>query len=283
MIFKHRCVQDLAWVIQSPPVISGDINGTHWLSKADCELEYQACFDTLRQLDQNPHPLQDVLGQIKPYVLGRRFECFVKFWLEISPNFELLDCNVVLQNAKQTLGEADFFIRDLATDQLIHLEVSVKFYLGVNNLSHMHHWYGTSLRDRLDIKFNRLVNHQTQLSQKFPQQMPYRVDASWCLLKGRMFYPDHTPVIPAFFAEDCPQGRWKIVDANTYPKRFMSLHKQQWLTEISHYEGVLETPPTTLEYSRCMAEIHHGNEISRCFFLPKEFWKRLPSITTAVK
>jgi len=276
MLFKHRCVQDLVWVIQSPPVISGDINNTHWLSKADCQTEYQACFDALVQLDQNPQPLLSALSSIKPYVIGKRFECFVRFWLEISPNFELLDCNVVLQSEKQTLGEADFFIRNLNNNKIIHLEVSVKFYLGINDLSHMHNWYGTSLRDRLDIKFKRLVNHQTQLAQKFPERMPYPIDEAWCLFKGRMFYPEQQQDRQAFFAEDCPYGTWHIVGEQSYPKHFIALSKPQWLTEITDYQGELESPPNTLDYSCCMAEIQADNEINRRFFLPKGFWNRLP-------
>ena len=161
MPFKH-----LAWVIQSPPVISGEINGSHWLNKEDCQAEYLACLPVLLALDENPEPLRNSLTHLKPYIIGKRFECFVQFWLEISPNFELLDRNVVLQGETQTLGEADFFIRDLANDKIIHLEVSVKFYLGVGTLSAMHHWHGTNLRDRL-------ATHQTQRSKKYPELMPY--------------------------------------------------------------------------------------------------------------
>lgn len=276
MIFKHRCVQDLAWVIQSPPVISGTINDTHWLNQADCHAEYQACLATLLQLDQNPQPLRDVLADIKPYVIGKRFECFVRFWLNISPNFDVLDCNLVLQNKQQTLGEVDFFIRHIASHKIIHLEVAVKFYLGINDISQMHNWYGTSLRDRLDIKFTRLVEHQTQLAHKFPELMPYPIDAKWCLFKGRMFYPNNQDEKPTFFAQNCPQGNWLIVDEQPKSKRFMPLSKQQWLTEITNYQGDLAYPPTQLDYSCCMAEIQAGNEINRSFFLPQDFWERLP-------
>ena len=73
MTFNHRCVQDLAWVIQSPPVISGTINGSRWLSKDDCQAEYEACFDALLQLDQHPEPLLAALADLKPYVIGKRF------------------------------------------------------------------------------------------------------------------------------------------------------------------------------------------------------------------
>ena len=275
MLFKHRCVQDLAWVIQSPPVISGDINGSRWLNKTDCQAEYLACLPALLMLDKNPKPLRDALAHLKPYVIGKRFECFVQFWLALSPNFEVLENNIVLQDDHRTLGEADFFIHELASDKIIHLEVSVKFYLGVDNLSAMHHWYGTNLQDRLDIKFNRLVTHQTQLSKKYPELMPYPVDESWCLFKGRMFYPHDQQKTQAFFAEDCPQGTWLIAGEQSHPKCFVPLNKQQWLSKIVENQAALELPPSTLEHSHCMAEICKGNEVNRCFFLPKAFWGRL--------
>ena len=274
--YKNHCVQDLAWVIQSPPIISGEINGSQWLNKADCQAEYQACFDVLLQLDQHPEPLLSALAQLKPYVIGKRFECFVRFWLEISPNFKLLDNNVILQGKTQTLGEADFFIQELATDKVIHLEVSVKFYLGTDDLSQMHHWYGTNLQDRLDIKFNHLVSHQTQLSRKYPELMPYPVDASWCLFKGRMFYPYDQQQSQDFFAKDCPQGKWLTHQLIPDQTHYLSLDKQQWLSELHHYQGELTLPPIHLEHSRCMAEIQEGEEISRVFFLPKEFWPKTP-------
>ncbi|MCK5725602.1 MAG: DUF1853 family protein [Thiotrichaceae bacterium] len=274
MNFKHRCINDLAWVIQSPPVISGNINGSHWLNKADCEAEYEACFDALLQLDQHPEPLLNALSHLKPYIIGKRFECFVQFWLEISPNFELLDSNVVLQGKTQTLGEADFFIREVATDKIIHLEVSVKFYLGVDDLSQMQHWYGTNLKDRLDIKFNRLANHQTQLAKKYPELMPFPVDESWCLLKGRMFYPHNQQYTQAFFADNCPQGLWLIAEDKSYQKCFLALDKSQWLSEISQYQGKRQVAPSKIEHSVCMAEIQNKKEVARYFFLPEGFWAK---------
>ncbi|MCK5814130.1 MAG: DUF1853 family protein [Cocleimonas sp.] len=276
MNFNHRCLQDLAWVIQSPPIISGHISGSYWLSKADCQAEYDACLGALLQLDQHPEPLLNALSHFKPYVIGKRFECFVRFWLEISPTFELLDCNVVLQGKKQTLGEVDFFIREIASNKIIHLEVSVKFYLGIDDLSQMHHWHGTNLQDRLDIKFNRLVNHQTQLAKKYPELMPYPVDESWCLFKGRMFYPQSQPQAPTFFADDCLQGEWLIAEDKSDQKHLLALDKQQWLSKISQYQGALQSAPTEIEHSCCMAEIEGAEEVGRYFFLPKGFWGRKP-------
>jgi hypothetical protein len=66
MSFKHHCVQDLAWVIQSPPVISGIFNQTRWLGKTACQDEYNACLPALQQLDRQPAALIKQLARLKP-------------------------------------------------------------------------------------------------------------------------------------------------------------------------------------------------------------------------
>jgi len=293
MTFKHRCVQDLAWVIQSPPVISGKFKQTRWLDKAACQDEYRACLPTLHQLDCQPEPLIKQLSMLKPYVIGKRFECYVFYWLMISPHFECLQHNYVLQDDKRTLGEADFIIRELATDKIIHLEVAVKFYLGINrdmdnndntegnDIAAMHHWHGTNLRDRLDIKFNRLVNHQTQLAKNYPERMPYAIDESWCLLKGRMFTPIAQQTLPDFFADDCPQGIWFHVNDAPETKTHLLLHKQDWLAEVVDYAGELQRTPRALNHSACFASFEQSkageraaNEKARFFLLPQDFFQR---------
>ncbi|MBE8232434.1 MAG: DUF1853 family protein [Endozoicomonadaceae bacterium] len=295
MTFKHRCVQDLAWVIQSPPVISGVFNHTRWLNKTACQHEYNACLPALRQLDRQPEPLLKQLSTLKPYVIGRRFECYVRYWLMISPHFECLQHSYILEKDKRTLGEADFIIRELSTNKIIHLEVAVKFYLGINrdidqnqtlnstettDISAMHHWHGTNLRDRLDIKFNRLTNHQTQLAKNYPEQMPYAIDESWCLLKGRMFTPLAQQTLPDFFADECPQGIWLSTHDAPKTKTHLLLQKQDWLAEVVGYSGEPHTISRDLKYSACFATLANTqenqagmNEEARFFVLPENFFQ----------
>lgn len=297
MPFKHRCVQDLAWVIQSPPVISGVFNHTRWLDNTACQHEYNACLPALHQLDRQPEPLIKQLSVLKPYVIGKRFECYVRYWLMISPHFACLQHNYVLQDDKRTLGEVDFIIRELSTGKIIHLEVAVKFYLGLNrelnqkhtlnhnsteitDISAMHHWHGTNLRDRLDIKFNRLANHQTQLAKNYPERMPCSIDESWCLLKGRMFTPLAQQTLPDFFADDCPQGTWLSINDVSKTKTYMLLQKQDWLAEVVGYSGELQTITGDLNRSTCFATLvktqeakTEMNEEARFFVLPQDFFQ----------
>lgn len=273
MCFKHRCIQDLAWVIRSAPILSGEIKGVYWLTQKQCEAEYQACLPQLLELDDNPVVLEQQLAVIKPYIIGKRFECLVNFWLNISPNFEVLIHNYVLQGEQQTLGEIDFIIRELATNKIIHLEVAVKFYLGRDNLSQMNSWYGTNLKDRLDIKYQRLVEHQTQLSIKFPDLMPYMVDESWCLFKGRMFYPYQQKDAKGAFEKDCPTGFWVYDNNAPQGADYAVVKKQDWLARIVSSNSI-NTLPTALKSSECYARINN-KEVERLFVLPMNFWEAL--------
>jgi hypothetical protein len=61
-----------------------------------------------------------------------------------------------------TAGEFDFLYRD--RQQWIHLETAVKYYLCCGDGSALHHYVGPGRRDRLDIKWQRLQQHQLNLA-----------------------------------------------------------------------------------------------------------------------
>lgn len=273
--FKHRCVQDLAWVIQSPAVISGIYNDTHWLSSNWWQTEYQDCLPALIALDNNPTPLQSALSQLKTKRLGERFECFVEQWLNISPNYRCLAKNLPLRINKQTLGEIDFIIEEITSGKLIHLEVAIKFYLGIGNLDLAQNWYGPNLKDRLDIKFNSLTTHQTQLAKKHPDLIPYKIDESWCMLKGRMFYPCDSQATSKLFDSKHLRGCWheqtlEITNTNLCP-----LHKNDWLAEKTAPFETNATSAPVIEHPICHIEHKNGQELRRLFLLPQKHWSDL--------
>ena len=102
--------------------------------------------------------------------------------------------------------------------------------------------------------------------------MPYSVDESWCLFKGRMFYPHDQQAVQDFFAEGCLHGTWLMTENDPKQKSFLPLDKQHWLSEINNYYGALQPAPNDLKHSLCMAEIVEGKEVQRSFFLPEDFW-----------
>ncbi|MEZ5536962.1 MAG: DUF1853 family protein [Thiolinea sp.] len=285
--FRHRCIQDLAWVIQSPPLISGDIKQTNWWTATDCEKEYQACLPALISLDHNPTVLEQKLHHAKSYRLGHYFEALTTFWLETSPNYTLLVKQHPIRDKHTTLGEIDFIIRDNRSGEIIHLEVAVKFYLGHNHLCNMGNWHGPELKDRLDLKFNRLRQHQTQLSRKYPHLMPHAVDSRACLLKGRLFYPPGLKqCTTTFSAPQHLRGYWQHslpeIPASAHnSQKLIHLPKKYWLAPIQNIAQHPATPHHPLSQAGCFALCSDNQEQQRLFVLPDDFWLnvQIPALT----
>lgn len=282
--FKHRIVRDLAWVIASPPLISGIKDNINWLDHKKCTEEFNACLNTLIELDKNPTPLIVHIDSLKSKRLGYRFEAFISYWLQISPNFELLAQNIQIIENKRTLGEVDFIIKDKHTLKVIHLEVAVKFYLGTEPFEDSFRWFGTNTQDQLGRKQQHLTNHQTQLSLKHPELLKFDIDERYCLLKGRLFYPFGLNAPPKTVIDNHLRGRWiKQCDiqnkVSLRNKDLFQLTKHEWLSELYHQEindkVALENVYEADRAQCCIAvdrdEAGFYKETERVFILPDSF------------
>lgn len=297
--FTHREVRDLAWVIASPPLISGDIEDVHWWSDTDCTQELNDCMAALHELDAKPQPLIDHLAILKNQRLGSVFEGLVSYWLAISPNYRALQQNIQLIEDKHTYGEVDFIMEEIATGRVIHLEVAVKFYLGSSPYSDAFRWFGTNTKDQLGKKFQHLKSHQTQLSKLYPKQLQRYcdkpIDAKHCIVKGRLFYPQSTDQAPTNIplCDQHLRGRWVYLQhgstsnqTQTEPlkewaqKTWVKLAKSHWLADLNHQDindlgYVSKTQLKQIDRAECFAKVIEVNglfrEIQRVFYLPAAF------------
>lgn len=293
--FKHRIVRDLAWVIASPPLVSGDFDGVTWWGDEHCAQEYQACLPALMALDQNPQPLLDVLNKLKSRALGHRFEALIGYWLTISPSYQILTRNHQLHHDGRTLGELDFIVRDLQSDAVIHLEVSVKFYMGLSPRSSPYRWFGPNLKDCLGKKVDHLIQHQTQLSILYPELMPQTIDQRCCCLKGRLFYPEERDDrrgpdginlnhLRGVWGEDVAgfvrDNGFDIAPSNS---QYLAIKKPQWLSEFSaqdieKYEvavGSDSTKASTEKSPTCCVIANAERELLRYFEFPAGYFERV--------
>ena len=284
--FSNRLVRDLAWVIASPPLLSGKHNDTHWWSYKDCLREFNDCLPALITLDENPAPLIKHLKKLTSGRLGLRFESFIAYWLTLSPNFELLAQNIQViepfvsshKKGSHTHGELDFIIRNIHTNKIIHLEVAVKFYLGAKPYEDPFRWFGTNTKDQLGKKVEHLKNHQTQLSNKFSSYLNkdgYLIDNKQCFLKGRLFYPREIDTAPQGVTENHLRGRWDYASTAMENKLLFPLDKNDWLAELNYddlYQRDLETSLIKNEKALCYVNATQGlKEIERIFYLPESF------------
>ncbi|MBW2961574.1 DUF1853 family protein [Mesonia aestuariivivens] len=119
------------------------------------------------QLPKNTSSLQQNIEIPPNLVLGKRAELFFAEAIRQSSNYDLIAQNLQLIHDKQTLGEFDFFLNEINTNQTIHVELVYKFYVyDLNFENELDRWIGPNRKDTLLKKIDRLKSHQLQLLYK---------------------------------------------------------------------------------------------------------------------
>jgi hypothetical protein len=205
--FKRRHVRDLAWALYHPALFQA----TPHLPPEYLLPIWQddGVFSWLTQVDAHPETLIQHLKNQRATRLGVYFEQLLSFFFTYYPRFTLLAKNLQANDSKRTIGEYDFIIFDQYDQQHYHIEVAVKFYLGLSNLNesipnnvpihNWHLWIGPNKKDTLGIKMRHLMNHQLRLSETTAGQKALssiHLTAEQLkpklLLTGRLYYPKPT-------------------------------------------------------------------------------------------
>jgi hypothetical protein len=190
---RDPAVRDLAWVIGSPglidpahPAFQNRVVDDIW-----CKAQLQSCAAWLTALDQSPQILHDFIGAHPTRRLGHYFETLIFFWLSNIPDTQLIASNLQVQNGQRTLGEYDILFRD-ESGSACHWEAAIKFYLQVQPLAEQSSFIGPGTVDRLDLKLDRVFQHQLLLGQSVAGQQALptgvRLNKTLAFIKGYLFY-----------------------------------------------------------------------------------------------
>ena len=234
--WQNQSVRDLAWVISSPCVIeySATPNPEFFTN------EYLNFLPILKQLDKQPQELLEFLSKSKRAALGNYFEDLIEFWLQRRANTKILARNLQVIENKQTLGECDFIVE--MDGKVTHIEVAIKYYLGIKNSSAQEFWVGRGLTDRLDVKFDKLFKRQLELSNTEPMHRQLilsniaAIEAKMAIVKGFFFKHYFTPnhALPKFAPKEMESSFWCNIDeVNSLPQelsKWQILTKPHWLT-----------------------------------------------------
>jgi hypothetical protein len=231
---QHPLVRDLAWCCFSQPLVTTD----QAIASASADITALNASDWtfLQQLEQDPTPLQQWMDKCPSPRLGFLFERYWQFWWLNGPKSDhrAYLFNRQIQKNGRTLGEIDCLELDTSLRKLVHTELAVKFYLGIDSqllparisASSDSSWVGPNIRDRLDLKLSQMRNHQLRLlddkehQQVIPEKWSWQSLESRLLVRGRLFYPcaenfGDTPLrAPAEAATKHQRGYW--------------LHRQYW-------------------------------------------------------
>jgi hypothetical protein len=249
--FKNQEVRDLAWSCFGPNLIepflpTKDQESLHGGGVQALELDLTAERNQwLLELDQNPEPLLIHLSHLKSRRLGIYFEALWHFFLTYDSQLELIAHNIPIRSDQRTLGELDVVYRDIVSGAYTHLELAVKFYLNyqtTHRSTKPSDFLGPKGKDRLDKKIDRILSHQSPLSDTAEGKQTLAALGVHAIqkkieVKGWLFY--YEPLQPS--AATCyplsnhhQKGCWNHLSAFSETahqhEHWMVLEKRNWLS-----------------------------------------------------
>ena len=286
-------VRDLAWACFSPALLHCSQVVTD-SSLQDCHFPLNAwrlCW--LQELDGEPEPLLQHLSGNRHNRLGLYFEALWQFFLEQDPDVELLAHNLPVRDGGNTLGEFDLIYFCHQRDRHVHLELALKFYLCAADSqgSAWNHWLGPNSRDRLDLKLERLLEHQTRLAE-IPEARRQLAGLGIVEplrevhIKGRLYrHFRHEVKPPPGYNRALPLQQWAHLHsageaAGSSETRLLA--REQWLAPLGRQSARCTgpmPPPAQQHEPRQLARMDkRGRECGRIFLVPDHWPEPTPGV-----
>ncbi|MFQ3787314.1 DUF1853 family protein [Halomonas sp. A29] len=173
----HPLVRDLAWIVLAPDLIATPWPGRPSRSALGLEAEHRL-HHYLDALEANPQALERRVGDTVDGRMGHYHERLWQYLLDSAPGTRLLASNLRIHQGKRTLGELDLLYRQLDDPTPVHLEVAIKFYLGLpqgpGQLHDQARWIGPGGADSLATKREHLDRHQLRLTERAEARLAIR-------------------------------------------------------------------------------------------------------------
>nr|WP_298249065.1 DUF1853 family protein [uncultured Halomonas sp.] len=222
----HPLVRDLAWLLLAPDLIAMPWPGRPSREALGLADDDRAA-DWLAELEAWPQALEGHVGDTLQGRMGLYHERLWQFLLAMAPGTELLAHNLRVMDGKLTLGELDLLYRRRGEAAITHLEVAIKYYLGLaegpGEVDSQARWIGPGGADSLAGKREHLHRHQLRMTERDatrnaigdalppggtrPEALP--APDSRVAMPGVLFSPWHHPLPPP--REATPEhlrGRW---------------------------------------------------------------------------
>lgn len=287
-------VRDLAWACFGPPLLRMEtLAPRNGVSTADLPLTAERAA-WLQQLDRQPEPLFAWLDARAASRLGLYFEHLWQFFLSEDSETELLAHNLPVRSTGRTLGEFDCLYYCQRRQRPVHLELAVKFYLGYRRTtrgadpSAADEWLGPNTVDRLDLKLERLLQHQSRLSldpagEALLTSRGIKAPLREIALRGTLFQPAPNPLSPPDgYNPALPLPHWYPLPAwqalAPAEARFVILPRLHWLSPLRHATDTLAAEELAAQLftgggrPQLIARVDGQGCETRRFFLTPDSW-----------
>ncbi|MCA1772106.1 MAG: DUF1853 family protein [Halomonas sp.] len=302
-------LRDLAWLVVTPDIVTfppfSPFAGRPSLAELGLNDALEAWLNDLAipELARNGRQASR---------MGHYHEQLWHWLLDRAPNTRLLAHNVRITRKRITLGELDMLYRRRDQPAPVHLEVAIKFYLGLpegpGEATSQSRWIGPGGLDSLALKYCHLQRHQLPLSATIPaletlghwlsprdtghlegglgEQLTQRL-----AMPGVLFYPWHTPMpSPEGATVAHRRGRWCHVRdwpalAATLPTDFRMawLKKPHWLAppifEAFKPASALRMPLLAMaqhQPQQVMVYLPSTQRCERLFIVPDNWPRQVP-------
>ena len=181
--------------------------------------------------------------------LGHKIEHIFLKLIQHSGQYKVIAHNIPIRRDKVSLGEIDFLLQDVDSQEYIHIELTYKFYVISEVATNIEgQLIGPNQRDSFQAKKERIINHQIPLL-KTPEATSvlqrFNIETSELLhqvcFKSQLFIPymaNNLDLAP--FNSNCISGRWipfqKFNSPWFFEHRYYLPSKQEWL--LDPHQGV---------------------------------------------
>lgn len=305
-------LRDLAWLVATPDLIELPppipCGGRPTLKELGLE---GTLLPWLRQLAE---PSLTALNGQRANRMGHYHERLWHTLLDHAPNTRMLAHNVRVTRQRITLGELDMLYRTRDNPAPVHLEVAIKFYLGLpegpGSPTSQSRWIGPGGADSLALKSAHLQRHQLPLSTTLPalktlthwlaprdlgiagvglaEQLTQRL-----AMPGVLYYPWHAALpAPEGATPDHRRGIWcylshwpELMSRLAEIPRVAWLEKPHWLAPPLHsdFRPAAEQLPAIIDrvhtwHSPQQVMLYYQDEqrYERLFLVPDDWPRQVP-------
>jgi len=236
----------------------------------------------LQGVEQFIFPKSDMINfKVQPIPqnirLGHQVEHIFHQLLDHGKIYEILLFNQPIKNENRTIGEIDFIVKDPHSQQVIHIELTYKFYIIDNQIKEkIHQLIGPNKKDNFYDKIQKIKQQQFKLIQSKEAVNLFKsklIDEkniiSKAFFKAQLFLPYKSNIIDISpFNSACICGFWlRLTDFKTsdfYQQLYYLPSKKEWI--IAPHENVIWK---TYKETLILIKERHFNENSPMVWIRK--------------